>query len=1362
MASDEKRLNIDGLVPGEKYAIQVRAVDNGEPSDWSQKYHIETIDDTAGGTRTPTPPSLTSFVVDASGQYLATWNTVTTNTDGSPMVVNRYELQLETANFGTAVVPHYGQSGGVQTRSFNFGHLRSMFAGNIPTSITARLRVVNSAGTISPWSDPLTASLPVPNPPRNPVAVGAIDAIKVSWDPPLDPIHLFGYRVYLSMTDENFVPDTLSRSNLIYEGTSTEFTHTTLGYDFVHWFKIVSYSEPGLESSWVEANAKPKSPYGPDDTPPEVPVFAFGTPGLDRSVLTAPKANVSWTMPNPAAEVNEDIAGFAVRWRRVGESTWRSNYFDKNTFSAIIDLPQPFSNYEFGVSAFDFVGNYSAYSETQNLTGALAAPAQTTGVDSIPRFDGMRIIWDKSSSQSVEYGGLYEIQYKTTNSFTDDVPNATTANTFLDLTGLAELSTWYYRVRAKDSAGQYGAWSVVDSVTLPPFPVAAETDGVAPSAAPQNPRATAGLNYINVSWDRVTNPDPVWYEVFASTTSGFTTYDSTTFVGESSGTSLMVNRLANGTVLQQSTPYYFKVRVMDKDCLEPGVNGPVSAQTTAATLTQVLANDLGIDMGGENLLYNSSFETDSDGNNVGDYWEIVNTTSGAEPTTPSRITGRDSIGFAQRVDWTGTNTGTKGIRSVNSPVIRPNTEYMYSFYALSNGSGFTLTASPALTSVTPDPDNQTPSTSVWKRYIFKVVTGATVDPKNITIVNTNTVSNGWFAVDDAQLEAGNTATAYKTGTVSIAKLATGKFTAADMVISTGGRITSEAYLANSNTGFSITDAGITIRDGQIDAKTLVANSTITNSLFIGALLEVAAGGSMRSANYSDGSSTPAAGFRIDSVGIDIRTGSINVGTLKGGSITSTSIAIGTGGTLTIDSTGSIQSNNWNAAGPTGWKISSTGITMDANSSVHVNAIESGTLTSTQITLGSGGEIRSNGWASAAAIRWQLAETGLTMIGGTITGATIVTNQLKSAVSEMVDGTVRYRFSIDNDGYAEFVGARIYGNAIVGSSSSNLVRSGTYNGVNGWELRGDGNARFYRMEAFSAQIYGSTVVGAGGNVLQSAGFVDQSAGWRLTGDGDAQFNGGSMRVGSGSAGQVWMRVADGGSTAQIRFYKPGDATNFSTISALGDNTFEMRGAYGGLVSLRAPWFTGRTHVVIAQDAYVTGEIRVDNGITTEFGGLNVKSGGVGLDGGLTVRSGGFYVNGGVTMTVMSGSANNKFVMVTPGGGLYKGVNEGSLTSTIKSKKNVEPLNIKTESILALEPKQFHMKYQDESRVNKQAGFIAEEAEELGLKQWVSYADNGDIEGFYYMGFVAAHQQVLREHQDKIEALEAEVKKLSQRA
>lgn len=1347
MPAGKKRMTIPGLVPGEEYVIQVRAVDEGEPSVWSPKEKVTTIDDTAGGTRTPVTCTLASFELSADGTFTATWPTVNANTDGTELVVKYYEFRLQSP-LGERLAQHYGSAGGVQTRQWSMAQMKALWGGTLPSEVTASIRVVNSAGTASAeWSNSITVALPIPYMPTevSPEVESVIDGVKAMWGPPAepyvpgDPRWPAGYRVYFSIGDPNFVPDAAQKSNMIYQGPSYEAAMTSLQYEDDHWFKVCSYSVADLQSDYIEVGpVRPKSPYGPDLEPPLIPAITSLTMNDDRSV--SGQANISWSI-SEGAEENEDIAGFVVAWKLTTDTLWRNTYFEKTARNGVIDLPRAFGNYDFKIAAFDFVGNYSDFSASQVLEGAGNAPGALTGVDAVTRWDGMRLFWNHSESQAVVNGGRYEIQFRTNPNITGNTPvDYTTGNRELEVSGLnVPLGTYYWRVRAVDVMGRAGPWSAEQTETLPPFPTASASDGDAPAAAPQNVRVTGGLNYLNVAWDRVSNVDFVTYEVYMSTTNGFTP-SAANFVGSTPAQSLMVNTLANGSALSLNTTYYVKVVATDADT-EVEADKIYSAQASGQ-LTQVAAGDLGINMSGENLLYNTSFETDSDANGLADYWAIYNNSAGTEPATATRPAGRTG-GVAQRITWTGTNTTTKGIRPLNQLVVRPYTEYTLSFYARADGgTGFMVGYNTAPVSNSWI-SNTAPDTTTWKRYIYKFTTGANVDANNfyLSIVG-HTASGGYVEFDDIQLEAGNIASAYKTGTVSIAKLITGKFQSADMIISTGGRIASETYLSNPQYGFAITDAGITIRDGLVDAKTLVSNSTITNNLFVGSTLEMSAGGIIQSSNYNPG----VAGYRLSSVSLDIRTGTVAAGVLAAGTITSPDIKVAAGGKITVDANGSIQSNNY-AQGTTGWKISSTGIEMwDTNSKINVSALETGVMSSTVITVGSGGEFKSANWNATNKTGYSLTEQGFTLYNGTIEGSTIRTNQIYSLTNDSVSG--KPTFSINAQGYAELAGAWVHGNMRVSNSSSNVIQSGNYTGTgSGWQIRGDGLASFHQVQTWNMAVYEAATVGASAaHYIQSANYAPNAAGWRIRGDGYAEFNGGDMRLGSmdGSGGLTWL--LNSGGNGQIRFYVPGDLGHFHYIRSVGQE-FWMQGGWGGYIHI-APDNT----VYMASNVYVSSNI--SGGTIGARGNLSGN--------GLTIAT---QADIGGTLTTPRISGDPAFTGRDGVGFVNARFNSaGQLrrdSSSRRYKNSIEPLPTPIESILALEPKRFKYNNPADAGTGYYPGFIAEEAHDLGLTDFVSYrtVEGASIpDGFRYSEYTAALAKVVREQQARLNDLETRLANL----
>jgi hypothetical protein len=139
------------------------------------------------------------------------------------------------------------------------------------------------------------------------------------------------------------------------------------------------------------------------------------------------------------------------------------------------------------------------------------------------------------------------------------------------------------------------------------------------------------------------------------------------------------------------------------------------------------------------------------------------------------------------------------------------------------------------------------------------------------------------------------------------------------------------------------------------------------------------------------------------------------------------------------------------------------------------------------------------------------------------------------------------------------------------------------------------------------------------------------------------------------------------------------------------------------------------------------------------------------------------------TVFNG-ANNDFPNIPSGGTANANLNTANsnrlrlISSARRFKTNIEPLELNeghVEKILALEPRIYDRIDDETGDLTPEVGFIAEEAEELGLTPWVIYKDD-EIFSFDYFKFSAvAHQGVLRQHHREIVELKAEVAALKAR-
>lgn len=96
--------------------------------------------------------------------------------------------------------------------------------------------------------------------------------------------------------------------------------------------------------------------------------------------------------------------------------------------------------------------------------------------------------------------------------------------------------------------------------------------------------------------------------------------------------------------------------------------------------------------------------------------------------------------------------------------------------------------------------------------------------------------------------------------------------------------------------------------------------------------------------------------------------------------------------------------------------------------------------------------------------------------------------------------------------------------------------------------------------------------------------------------------------------------------------------------------------------------------------------------------------------------------------------------------------GTTASTLRKKHEVEPYAIDTSKLLQLQPKTFKYLPEIDEEQEQQYGFIAEEAEALGLLPLVLYNDEGQVDYFAYEKLPIFLLQLAQEQDARIKALE----------
>lgn len=918
------------LIPNTAYKVQVRAVADGQYSEWSESFTFTT----AQNGSVPAAPATVTWTVQGDG-FLATWTEVTQDVSGNPAVIISYELELTAgATVKTIVVPaQVGQSG---QWALDFQGNTALF-GTPQPSISLRVRAVNNKGIKGNFSGSINAQNPVPANVAGFTATGGQNVISLSWTANTDA-DLDHYEIFTGST-AGFTP---SAGNRIFAGLATSFPYTSTTYS-LQYFKIRAIDKFGQASATdAVASATPTSPFVVDTTAPATPTALAGTITNNANGIGA-RIAVTWTMSSPPS----DLAGFNLRYRKNGDTNWQyMNNIDSADRAATLVVDLAYTAYDLQIQAFDFSDNRSAWSSTATAAAvANTAPANVTGLTSSASSTSITYTWTAVADQDIKN---YEVTFSTSSTFASGNITFFTGNTpSLTVNGLTPATTYYARVRAVDTGGlTSAAFSATDTRAT-----AASTsisDGIAPSTSPAA-TVSGGLGYLFVNWTAISNADAVTYEVHISTTTGFTP-SSGTKVAETSATNISLEKDAAGSILSYGTTYYIKLIAKDRDgsaaagtqgsgtVSQVGVAdvGAGAITTNALASNSVTANKLGVVVGGGNIATNTN-----NGNLTGNV-----TQGGATLSTDATVPGI-WVGSTSSIKVNLATTAFSGFQKQNFTLV-PNTTYTWSAWVKlpttnfpTGGislavSGAGVTSPPAGTAVT--------TTGSWQRATLTFTTNATATPVNLVVnrVSSSGVSTEFFNLDAMQLEPGDVPTAYAPK--------------ADEILP--GTISGNMILANFITGVTFT---------------------------------VGASGFIQSSNYSSG----AAGWRISTTGLEmndsgstVKADAIKAGTL-GGSGGSGIIQVAAGTSINMNG-GYIKSNTNTGTtmatavtSGSGFYLGNDGLFVGGGANggqIKANALISDTITSTTITLGSGGSIVGGSWT--------LNSSGLTIPNGGISAASL--------------------------------------------------------------------------------------------------------------------------------------------------------------------------------------------------------------------------------------------------------------------------------------------------------------------------------------------------------------------------------------
>ena len=402
------------------------------------------------GTPTPdtippsTPANLTSTATLAT-QINLSWTASTDNVGVAGYKVERC-LGAGCANFAQIATP--------TGAAFNDIGLAAA------TSYSYRVRAVDAAGNNSAYSNVFSATTLAaadttpPTAPTNLTASAAsASQINLTWAASTDNVGVTGYKVERcsGAACANFVQ--------IATPTGITFNDTGLTASTPYSYRVRANDAAGNNSGYSNS-ASATTPAAADTTPPTAPT------NLAATAASATQINLSWT----ASTDNVGVTGYKVERCSVAGC---ANFVQIATPTGItfIDTGLTAStSYSYRVRANDAAGNNSAYSNTASATTPAAADttpptAPTNLTATAASTTQINLSWT-ASTDNVGVTG-YKVERCSGAACANFVQIATPTGITLNDTGLTASTSYSYRVRANDAAGNNSAYSNTASATTP-------------------------------------------------------------------------------------------------------------------------------------------------------------------------------------------------------------------------------------------------------------------------------------------------------------------------------------------------------------------------------------------------------------------------------------------------------------------------------------------------------------------------------------------------------------------------------------------------------------------------------------------------------------------------------------------------------------------------------------------------------------------------------------------------------------------------------------------------------------------------------------------------------------------------------
>jgi YD repeat-containing protein len=292
-------------------------------------------------------------------------------------------------------------------------------------------------------------------PPTAPTGLGATVAsstlINLSWTASTDNVGVTGYRV------ERCQGASCSSFAQISSPTTTSYSDTGLTASTSYSYRVRATDAAGNLSSY-SSTVSGTTQSAPDTTPPTAPT------ALGATVVSSSQVNLSWT----ASTDNVGVTGYRVE-RCQGASCTSFAQIGTPTTTSYSDTGLTAStSYSYRVRATDAAGNLSTYSST--VSGTTQAVVDTTpptapsGLSATATSSSQISLTWTASTDNVGVTG-YLVERCQGASCTGFAQIATPAATSYSDSSLTASTSYSYRVRATDAAGNLSSYSGTASAT---------------------------------------------------------------------------------------------------------------------------------------------------------------------------------------------------------------------------------------------------------------------------------------------------------------------------------------------------------------------------------------------------------------------------------------------------------------------------------------------------------------------------------------------------------------------------------------------------------------------------------------------------------------------------------------------------------------------------------------------------------------------------------------------------------------------------------------------------------------------------------------------------------------------------------